>query len=124
MSRNVPEKITTKGGHKPRARIHAGWSPIGQHHRRVAVLRALGAVVAVLLVLGFAADAYAQSFFDSLPSIRGLDSSTFEGDTVLTDRGGGTLLARIGNEGNHRQAVRLKDINKIMITAKVMWPLQ
>ncbi|TME95187.1 MAG: hypothetical protein E6I34_02445, partial [Chloroflexi bacterium] len=119
MSRNVPEKITTKGGHKPRARIHAGWSPIGQHHRRVAVLRALGAVVAVLLVLGFAADAYAQSFFDSLPSIRGLDSSTFEGDTVLTDRGGGTLLARIGNEGNHRQAVRLKDINQIMITATV-----
>jgi len=119
MSRNVPEKITTKGGHKPRARIHAGWSPIGQHHRRVAVLRALGAAVAVLLVLGFAADAYAQSFFDSLPSIRGLDSSTFEGDTVLTDRGGGTLLARIGNEGNHRQAVRLKDINQIMITATV-----
>src|SRR5256885_8348130 len=119
MSRNVPEKITTKGGHKPRARIHAGWSPIGQHHRRVAVLRALGVLVQVLLVLGFAADAYAQSFFDSLPSIRGLDSSTFEGDTVLTDRGGGTLLARIGNEGNHRQAVRLKQIAPSMIQATV-----
>ena len=33
------------------------------------MLRGLGAVLAVLLVIGLAADAYAQSFFDSLPSI-------------------------------------------------------
>ena len=80
MGRNVPEKIKTKGGHQPRARIHAGWSPIGQHHRRVAILRVLGVLIAVALVLGVAVDAYAQSFFDSLPSIRGLDSAAFAGD--------------------------------------------
>jgi membrane peptidoglycan carboxypeptidase len=119
MSRNVPEKITTKGGHRPRARIHAGWSPIGQHHRRVALLRVLGVLIAVALVLGFAVDAYAQSFLDSLPSIRGLDAATFAGDTVITDRTGNTILARVGNEGNHRQAVRLQDVNHIMILATV-----
>src|SRR5258708_13153055 len=85
MGRNVPEKIKTKGGHQPRARIHAGWSPIGQHHRRVALLRGLGVLLAVVLVLGFAVDAYAQSFFDSLPSIRALDTSAFAGDTLISD---------------------------------------
>ncbi len=119
MSRTIPEKITTKGGHRPRARIHAGWSPIGQHHRRVVLLRALGVLIAVVLVLGFAVDAYAQSFFDSLPSIRGLDAATFAGDTVITDRTGNTILARVGNQGDHRQAVRLQDVNHIMILATV-----
>ena len=52
--------------------------------RRTATLRGLGAVLAILLVLGFAADAYAQSFFDSLPSIQGLDSAAFAGDTIIT----------------------------------------
>ncbi len=118
MSRDVPEKIKTKGGHKPRARIHAGWSPIGQHHRRVVWLRALGVFVAVVLVLGFAVDAYAQSFFDSLPSIRGLDSASFAGDTVITDRNG-VLLGDVGNHGDHRLAVRLKDVAPTVIQATV-----
>src|SRR5215472_10568961 len=118
MSRNVPEKIKTKGGHKPRARIHAGWSPIGQHHRRVALLRGLGVLVAVVLVLGFAVDAYAQSFFDSLPSIRGLDSASFAGDTVITDRNG-VLLADVGNHGDHRLATKLSDVAPTMIQATV-----
>jgi len=52
MARNVPEKIKTKGGHQPRARIHASWSPIGQKMRRTATMRGLGAVLAVLLVIG------------------------------------------------------------------------
>ena len=47
-------------------------------------MRGLGAVLAVLLVIGFAADAYAQTFFDSLPSIQGLDSAAFAGDTIIT----------------------------------------
>src|SRR6266566_1317125 len=81
MARNVPQKIKTKGGHRPRARVHAGWSPIGQRLRRVALVRGLGVFLAVVLVVGFAADAYAQSFFDGLPSIQGLDSSGFAGDT-------------------------------------------
>src|SRR5579859_4006863 len=120
MSRNVPQKIKTKGGHQPRARIHAGWSPIGQHHRRIALLRGLGVFVAVVLVLGFAGDAYAQSFFDSLPSIRGLDSATFAGDTVITDRTGKVLLGDVGyHQGDHRQAVLLKDVAPAVIQATV-----
>ena len=119
MSRNVPEKIKTKGGHQPRARIHAGWSPIGQHHRRVAILRGLAVFVAVVLVLGFAVDAYAQSFFDSLPSIRGLDSAAFAGDTVITDRTGKIILADVGNHGDHRLAVLLKNVAPAMIQATV-----
>ena len=118
MSRNGLEKIKTKGGHRPRARIHASWSPIGRHHRRVALLRLLGASVAVLLVLGFAADAYAQSFVDSLPSIQGLDSAAFAGDTIITDHKG-VVLADVGNHGDHRLAVRLKDIAPVVIQATV-----
>ena len=119
MSRNVPEKTKTKGGHRPRARIHAGWSPIGQKMRRTAVLRALGVVAAVLLVVGFAADAYAQSFFESLPSIQGLDSAAFAGDTLVTDSSGTLVLADVGNHGDHRLAVKLKDVAPIMIQATV-----
>jgi membrane peptidoglycan carboxypeptidase len=118
MARNAPEKIKTKGGHNPRARIHATWSPIGQKMRRTATVRGLGAVLAVLLVIGFAADAYAQSFFDSLPSIHGLDSATFAGDTIITDRNG-FQLADVGNHGDHRLAVKLKDVAPIMIQATV-----
>src|SRR6195256_5514068 len=118
MSRNIPEKITTKAGHRPRARIHAEWSPIGQKMRRNATLRGLGVFLAVLLVLGFAADAYAQSFFDSLPSIQGLDSAAFAGDTIITDRKG-VLLADVGNHGDHRLAVKLKDVAPVMVQATV-----
>src|SRR5258708_13653476 len=119
MSRNVPEKTKTKGGHRPRARIHAGWSPIGQKMRRTAFLRGMGVVVAVLLVVGFAADAYAQSFFESLPSIQGLDSSAFAGDTGVTDSTGTVILADVGNHGDHRLAVKLKDVAPIMVLATV-----
>src|SRR5438309_5369088 len=119
MSRNSPGKIKTKGGHRPRARIHAGWSPIGQKMRRAGLLRGLGVILAVLLVIGFAADAYAQSFFESLPSIRGLDSAAFAGDTVITDSTGTTILADVGNHGDHRLAVKLKDVNPVMIQATV-----
>ena len=56
------------------------------------MLRGLGVVLAVLLVIGFAADAYAQSFFDSLPSIQGLDSAAFAGDTLITDSNNNRIL--------------------------------
>ncbi|MGH7764594.1 MAG: transglycosylase domain-containing protein, partial [Candidatus Dormibacteraceae bacterium] len=105
-------------GHNPRARIHAQWSPIGQKLRRKTLLRGLGALLAVLLVIGFAADAYAQSFFETLPSIQGLDSASFAGDTVISDRNG-VLLADIGNHGDHRLAVKLKDVAPVMIQATV-----
>ncbi|MDQ6876362.1 MAG: transglycosylase domain-containing protein [Candidatus Dormibacteraeota bacterium] len=118
MSRDIPEKITTKGGHRPRARIHADWSPIGQRLRRNAILRGVGVVLGLLLVVGLAADAYAQTFFDSLPSIQGLDSAVFAGDTIITDRKG-IVLADVGNHGDHRLAVRLRDIAPKMIQATV-----
>src|SRR5205814_8714319 len=119
MARNVPERIKTKGGHSPRARIHAAWSPIGQKMRRTTLLRGLGAVVGVMLVIGVAADAYAQSFFDSLPSIQGLDSASFAGDTLITDRSG-KVLADVGyHTGDHRLGVQLKDVAPTMIQATV-----
>src|SRR5215467_4848601 len=119
MGRNVPERIKTKGGNRPRARIHAAWSPIGQKMRRTALLRGLGVVLALLLVVGLAADAYAQSFFDSLPSIQGLDSSAFAGDTLITDSSGKVVLADVGNHGDHRLAVKLKDVSPIAVQATV-----
>jgi membrane peptidoglycan carboxypeptidase len=85
----------------------------------VALLRGLGVFLAVVLVLGFAVDAYAQSFFDSLPSIRGLDSAAFAGDTVITDRTGKVILADVGNHGDHRLAVQLKNVAPVMIQATV-----
>src|SRR5215472_4002899 len=119
MGRNVPERIKTKGGNRPRARIHAGWSPIGQRMRRAAVLRGLGVLLALALVIGLAADAYAQSFFDSLPSIQGLDSAAFAGDTLITDSTGKVVLADVGNHGDHRLAVKLKDVAPVAIQATV-----
>jgi membrane peptidoglycan carboxypeptidase len=118
MARNVPRKIKTKGGHRPRARVHAAWSPIGQRLRRTAWLRGLGVFVAIILVVGFAVDAYAQTFFDSLPSIQGLESSAFAGDTLITDRKG-VVLADVGNHGDHRLAVKLKNIAPVMVQATV-----
>ncbi len=76
-------------------------------------------MLAVLLVLGLAADAYAQSFFDSLPSIQGLDSAGFAGDTLITDNTGKVVLADVGNHGDHRLAVKLKDVSPIAVQATV-----
>ena len=86
--------------------------------RRTALLRGLGFLLGLVLVVGLAGDAYAQSFFDSLPSIQGLDSAAFAGDTLITDRNG-VQLADVGNHGDHRLAVRLKDVNPVMINATV-----
>ena len=87
--------------------------------RRTALLRGLGASIAVLLVLGLAADAYAQSFFDSLPSIQGLDSAAFAGDTIIYDSTGKVVLADVGNHGDHLLAVKLNDIAPVAIQATV-----
>src|SRR5947208_13606426 len=119
MARNVPERIKTKGGHSPRARIHAAWSPIGQKMRRTALLRGLGGAMAILLVIGLAADAYAQSFFDSLPSIQGLDSAPYAVDTLITDNTGKVTLADVGNHGDHRLAVKLQDVSPVAVQATV-----
>src|SRR5487761_1069480 len=118
MSRDIPERIKTKGGHRSRARIHAEWSPIGQRLHRNAMLRLLGVVLAVVIAVGLAGDAYAQTFVDSLPSIQGLDSAVFAGDTIITDSKG-VLLADVGNHGDHRLAVKLSAIAPGLIQATV-----
>src|SRR5438874_13605208 len=105
MARNVPERIKTKAGHSPRARIHAAWSPIRQKMRRTALLRGLGGALAVLLVIRLAAGAYAQSFFDSLPSIQGLDSAAFAGDPLITRCPADAVPAAGGSQGDPRLAV-------------------
>src|SRR5260370_11525309 len=87
--------------------------------RRTAVLRALAGVIGIVFVIGLAADAYAQSFFDSLPSIQGLDSAAFAGDTLVTDNTGKIVLADVGNQGDHRLAVKLKDVSPVAIQATV-----
>src|SRR5487761_578347 len=116
MSRDIPERIKTKGGHRSRARIHAEWSPIGQRLHRNAMLRLLGVVLAVVIAVGLAGDAYAQTFVDSLPSIQGLDSAVFAGDTIITDSKG-VLLADVGNHGDHRLAVKLSANAPVLIQA-------
>src|SRR5487761_890262 len=118
MSRDIPDQIRTKGGHRSRARIHAKWSPIGQRRRRNALLRLLGVVIAVVFVVSLAGDAYAQSFVDSLPSIQGLSSAVFAGDTIITDSKG-VVLADVGNHGDHRLAVKLSAIAPVLIQATV-----
>ena len=87
--------------------------------RRTTLLRGLGAALAVVFVIGLAADAYAQSFFDSLPSIQGLDSAAFAGDTVIYDSTGKMMLADVGNHGDHRLAVKLADVKDVMVQATV-----
>src|SRR3984893_18468106 len=118
MARNLPATIKTKAGHRPSASIHANRSPIGQKMRRTALFRGLGVVIALLLVIGFAADAYAQTFFDSLPSIQGLDSAAFAGDTTIYSSDG-VLLADVGNHGDHRLAVKVAQVAPVMIQSTV-----
>ncbi|HSS60536.1 MAG TPA: transglycosylase domain-containing protein, partial [Candidatus Limnocylindrales bacterium] len=57
--------------------------------------------------------------FDSLPSIQGLDSAAFAGDTLITDNTGKVVLADVGNQGDHRLAVKLRDISPVAIQATV-----
>jgi membrane peptidoglycan carboxypeptidase len=87
--------------------------------RRTAILRGLAFLIAVVFVIGLAGDAYAQQFFESLPSIQGLDSAAFAGDTVITDSTGKVVLADVGNQGDHRLAVRLHDVSPVVIQATV-----
>lgn len=71
-----------------------------------------------MLVLGVVGDAYATSFLDSLPSVSGLDSAGFRGDTLIYDRQG-VLLADFGNQGDHRLNVNLDQVSPRLIQATV-----
>ena len=118
MAEKRPRIYKTRGGHSPRARVHASWSPIGQRQRRQTVVRLLGVFLGLLLVAAVGADAYAEQFLQTLPSVHGLDASTFAGDTVISDRNG-VVLADVGEHGNHRLVVRLKDVSPKVIQATI-----
>jgi membrane peptidoglycan carboxypeptidase len=113
-----PEKFKTSSGHEPRARLHAGWSPVGQRKRRLAAARVAAAITAIFLVLAVTVDAYAEQFLAGLPSVQGLDVNNFRGDIVITDRSG-KILADVGDNGEHRLIKPLKDISPKLIDATV-----
>ena len=103
------EQLKTSRGHRTRARIHAFWAPLGQRGRRNGRLRFLGVLLAFVLVAAGAGDVYAEQYLSTLPSVKGLDAATLSGDTFIYDRNG-TQLADVGNNGNHRQFLTLKQI--------------
>ena len=78
--------------------------------RRKGLLRGLAVVIVLLIVGAGTVDVYAEQFFSTLPSIKGLDAANLAGDTFVYDRNG-TLLADLGDQGNHRQVLKLKDIS-------------
>jgi membrane peptidoglycan carboxypeptidase len=67
-------------------------------------------LAALLAVLAIGVNVYAVSFLDGLPSVSGLDSAAFRGDTIITDRNG-AVLADIGQQGDRRVSVPLDEIS-------------
>jgi membrane peptidoglycan carboxypeptidase len=114
----APARLKTKAGHSPRARLHARWSPIGQRDRRSTAFRTLGVLLGIVMVLGLAADAYAQSFVGSLPSVTGLDAANLGGDVFIADRGG-KLLADIADQGDRRIFTPLSNMSPNLARATV-----
>jgi len=114
----APARLRTKTGHRPRARLHATWSPIGQREKRTSLLRVVGVLLGLIMVVGLAADAYAESFLGSLPDIKGLDASNLGGDLFVTDRNG-KLLADVTDQGNRKIYVHLSEVAPVMARATV-----
>ncbi|HEX6489188.1 MAG TPA: transglycosylase domain-containing protein [Candidatus Dormibacteraeota bacterium] len=82
-------------------------------------MRNLLVVVGVLIAVTLTGGAYAQQFVAGLPSVRGLDSASFGGDVILTDRHG-IVLADLGyGGGNHRQYEPLAKISPWLVKATV-----
>jgi membrane peptidoglycan carboxypeptidase len=114
----APARLKTKSGHRPRARLHATWSPIGQREKRTTAVRVVGVLLGLVMAIGLAADAYAESFLGSLPDIKGLDASNLGGDFFITDRNG-KLLADVTDQGNRKIYVHLTDVAPVMSQATV-----
>jgi len=114
----APARIHTRSGRKPRARLHSRWSPMGQRLHRGGVLRIVGAALAVVVVVGIFGYAYVLSLVNSLPSVKGLDSANFVGDTLIYDRNG-TQLADLSHGGDRRINVSLKQVAPILVKATV-----
>ena len=81
-------------------------------------MRNLLVVVGVLIALTLTGGAYAQQFVAGLPSVRGLDAAKFGGDVILTDRHG-TVLADLGQGGNHRIVEPLTKISPWMVKSTI-----
>jgi membrane peptidoglycan carboxypeptidase len=78
----------------------------------------LGVLLGLTLVGGLAAGVYAESFLGSMESVSGLDSTGFQGDTLISDRNG-VLLADYGEDGNHRVNVSIDQISPKLVDATV-----
>ncbi len=81
-------------------------------------MRVLGVLIGLVMIVGLAADAYAESFLGSLPDIKGLDASSLGGDFFITDRNG-KLLADVTDQGNRKIYAHLADIAPVMAKATV-----
>ena len=115
-----------RSGRKPRARFHASWSPAARLRNRTTGLRLLAVLGAMLAVLLTGGTVYATSFLSSLPDVHGLDATELNGDTLILARDGTTVLAdigvgqgTIGQSGDRRHTVTLKDISPKMQDATV-----
>ncbi|HVB77465.1 MAG TPA: transglycosylase domain-containing protein [Candidatus Nitrosotalea sp.] len=111
-------RFTTRSGRRPRARLHSQWSPGGRRRHRKDLLRIVAAVAAALVVVGIVGYAYAVSFVDGLPSVKGLTSAAFSGDTLIYDRNG-VLLADLSQGGDRRINVSLNQVAPVLIKATV-----
>ena len=81
-------------------------------------MRVLGVLIGLMMIVGLAADAYAESFLGSLPDIKGLDASSLGGDFFITDRNG-KLLADVTDQGNRKIYAHLADVAPVMAMATV-----
>ena len=81
-------------------------------------MRVVGVLLGLVMAIGLAADAYAESFLGSLPDIKGLDASSLGGDFFITDRNG-KLLADVTDQGNRKIYVHLTDVAPVMSQATV-----
>ncbi len=108
-----------RSGRRPRARFHASWSPASRLRGRRTLLRLVAVAGAGLAVLGIGANVYAVSFWDSLPSVRNIDSTQFLGDTVILDRSG-QMIADVGIQGNQQQGNRRVSVTLGEISPKLV----
>jgi membrane peptidoglycan carboxypeptidase len=106
-------------GRRPRARFHASWSPAGRIKTRRTLVRLLGVLGAVLAVMTIGVNVYAVSFWDSLPAVRNIDSTLFQGDTIILDRNG-QLIADVGIQGTGEQGNRRVSVGLDQISPKVV----
>jgi len=106
-------------GRRPRARFHASWSPASRGKTRRSVVRVLGVAGALLAVFAIAGNVYAVSFWDSLPPVRNIDSTLFQGDTIILDRSG-QQIADVGIQGASEQGNRRVSVTLDQISPKVV----